>query len=416
MSQSTFATPEPEVRPSDRRESENDTPRAPVPLPVHRPADDSVTSSDTGPLRRKVGDAVTVGDPDHRQRLTTNVTFGLSGRSAEHIRTAIAQGYRTFDGADTYGDTITLLAAEIDRAVGGGSGLTRDDFDIVYKVLGTEPDQVGVHVTKVAKLFGGRVDHLLIHQTTDARRAGDYLPHLLELRRTGVATHLGAGDVTAGNVAGFEHLDCFEVSADALLLAAGSDPLAAELKRIGKPVLVYNLMHAAQSLYADVAQPALTAEHLAALLALIKQRVPTAEPIVSSSDPRRSELNLGINDPDRDDDFDVLGDVSGRVDRRLKQLAQFSEIAQMPDDVKRRVKELLAKHSDTDWYESADGIAGELAAALKTFSDTELDVSYRNPEGKNQVHTLRVWITMLHATQNCDVAPAHECLTNVMWS
>lgn len=416
MSQSTFATPEPEVRQSDRRESVSDTPRAPVPLPVHRPVDDSATSSDTDPLRRKVGDTRTVGHGKHAQRLTTNVTFGLSGRSAEHIRTAIAQGYRTFDGADTYGETVTLLAAEIDRAVRSGSGLTRDDFDIVYKVLGTEPDQVGRHVTEVAALFGGRVEHLLIHQTTDARRAGAYLPHLLELRRTGVATHLGAGDVTAGNVAGFEHLDCFEVSADALLFDSGADALAAELKRIGKPVLVYNLMHAAQSLYADAAQPALTAEHLAALLALIKQRVPTGEPIVSSSDPQRSELNLGINDPDRDDDYEVLGDVSGRIDRRLKQLAQCSEIAQMPVDVKRRVTELLAKHSDTDWYRSADGIAGELAAALETFTATELDVSYRSPEGKKQVHTLRVWITMLHATQNCDVAPAHECLTSVMWS
>lgn len=273
-----------------------------------------------------------------------NVIFGLSGRSLEQIRLAIAAGYTTFDGADSYGGTILSLATAIDEAVAGGR--TRDEFDIIYKVDHTPPAGLDAHIREVAARFDDYIDQVLIHKVTDAPQAALYQPILALLKTDGVISGLGAGDVGAGMDAQFANKDSFEINAIEIFNGADHEALVTRLNAADKPVFVYNVIGALKEF---LGLGDLNPSHiqLSAMVLRIRELVPKAEPILSSGDQARQLANKNVFEIE-EEDYAAVGTARDAIITATADAPEAAvSIAAMPEGLRDRMKGILFK--DFDW-------------------------------------------------------------------
>jgi hypothetical protein len=345
--------------------------------------------------------------PGTRPSELASAVFGVSGRTLEEIRAAVAEGYRTFDCADTYGETLTHVATAIRE-----SGTPRRAFEVIYKIDATEPAELAAHVRGVAQQLGGYVDHVLIHKVTDAPLARRYEPILAELQRAGVVSFIGSGDVKAGMDPGaLAARDSFEIDAADLLIGPTSDELAAQLAAAGKPVFVYNIIGTLKRILGTPDRP--TPDQVRAVIAKLQNRVPTAEPILTSSrrDGMAENLKLELDDVE---DWGAFGDAGTAIDAAAAPAAAAAAvpIEQMSPDVSERVFAIL--YSGPEWaaeslFDDPARYLEERDRHLAAFTPAELDVRYQRGSAE---HSLRQAIEMLFDSQgNCHRVAAVSFLT-----
>jgi hypothetical protein len=392
-------------------------PQAQLHQRMQQTADHSARGAGAMQLRALIGgrgaqsDAARVAQRAVAQRkigAETNVIFGLSGKSAEAIAGAITAGYTTFDGADTYGDTINLLATAIDAAI-ADDGKTRDDFEIIYKVDATAPDALAAHITTVANKFGGYLDQVLIHKMTAGDQAALYAPILAQLKTDGVALAVGGGDVK-GNMGDdkFAGKDSFEIDANDIFLGADAATLCEKLNATEKPVFLYNIVATVKAVLGLDDAP--TQAQVAALISMARGKVPKSEPILSSSTTERTEANLAIHGTDETEVFTARGEIEAGIGA----MQGGTPIAEMPPADKELVMQFLFSH---DWagqnlFPTVAEYAAPLAAALALFNDEQLNASYAF---NDKTYTLRHLVEMLFDhTGNCHRVEASNALGAAM--
>ncbi len=342
----------------------------------------------------------------------SNVIFGLSGRSQEAIQSAVDAGYHTFDGADTYGNTIELLAAALKQA-----GKRRDEFEVIYKVDQTAPDALDGHLQAVATLLGGYIDHVLVHKATDTRLAKAYLPILLRLKSANVIRNVGAGDVKVGMDEHLQHGDSFEIDAADLFLAGDAQPLIERLNQAKKPVFVYNIMAALKKLLGLAPDARPSRPQLNAMVSAIRNKVPTAEPILSSGQAATIEANLQIDEMDdyTETDYREGGQAYAKIEDGPKQEPAVVTFQDMAGEVKDHVMSFLFSYqwdAESMFTDSQD-YTKQRDAKLALFKDKDLDVHYAS-DGAS-AHTLRALIHMLFdATGNCHRVEAANLLQQIL--
>jgi diketogulonate reductase-like aldo/keto reductase len=336
--------------------------------------------------------------PSYMQ-VPTNVVFGLQNRTTDQIEIALQQGYRTFDGADTYGGTMAALAEAVANRERDGAAIPREEMNIVYKVSGEIVDEdLYKHVSDVADLFGGYLDHVLIHK---AKHQGLHeqgnLAILRELRTDKKATHIGAGDATVDQVSTIDDLDSFEMPVQGLMNVDGSGTdVAAALKATKKPVFVYNLMRELDALYDDEAHGTPEAR---ALLDHLRVLVPSAEPIASSSNQERNQANLTVlGDPNFEDE-QLAPRLNSMIEGRMAR--EVHELGDMPQLVADQVRTIAQRRTEQQWLECEDRTE-ELAVNLATIDETELNVVYREVDS-GKILSLKQWLVLLHSDKSCDV-------------
>lgn len=335
-----------------------------------------------------------------------NVIFGLSGRDAEAIRAAVDAGYTTFDGADSYGDTIIHLAAAIKAAE--KKGKARASFDVIYKVDKTPPKDLEAHLRSVAAMLG-YIDHVLIHKVTDSAQAEKYSPILAALKMEGLIIKVGAGDVQAGMDTQFKGQDSFEVDANDLFLAPDTDTLIEKLNKSGKPVFVYNIVGTLKNLLGLGGEQLPAQSEISAMVNKIKGLVPQAEPILSSKTAEKAAANLKIHEPE---DEMLAFESYGRIEEGARRNNPSVPVADMEASVRERVTGIL--FGGYDWgAESLFATEIEYAKTrdqmLTSFTAEELSSRYR---GETKVFTLRQLINMLFdPSGNCHRVEASNFLT-----
>lgn len=126
------------------------------------------------------------------------LVFGLDGRSAADINSAVQLGYRRFDTAESYRtptaeSTTTALADAV-------KDLPREQIEVLYKFDVNEresKEQTKQRVTEAANQFGGKLDAVLIHNLdgVDPRAVKQTWNALHELKRDGVIGKAGVGNI-----------------------------------------------------------------------------------------------------------------------------------------------------------------------------------------------------------------------------
>ena len=342
----------------------------------------------------------------------SNVIFGLSGRSQEAIQAAVDAGYHTFDGADTYGNTIELLAAALKKAA-----KRRDEFEVIYKVDHTAPDALDGHLQAVAALLGGYIDHVLVHKATDTHLARAYLPTLLRLKSANVIRNVGAGDVKAGMDDHLQHGDSFEVDASDLFLAGDAQPLIERLNQAKKPVFVYNIMATLKKLLGLAPDARPSRPQLNAMVSAIRNKLPTAEPILSSGQAATVQANLEIDEMDdyTETDYRDGAQAYAKIEEGPKQELAVVTFQDMAGDVKDHVMSFLFSYqwdAESMFTDSQD-YTKQRDAKLALFKDEDLDVHYAS-DGAS-AHTLRALIHMLFdSTGNCHRVEAANLLQQIL--
>lgn len=350
------------------------------------------SGSASGVAQRKIGEE-------------RNIIYGLSGRNLEAIRTAVDAGYTTFDAADTYGNTIELLATAAKEA-----GKAREDFEVIYKVAGTEPKDLMAHLLQVASLFNGFLDQVLIHKVEEVERTKQYEPILLELKQANVVRKIGGGDVKPDMVEHLAEKDSFEINAAELLLGDNAATLADALNKAQKPVFVYNVVRTLQRLLGTEGRP--THAQIAALVGIIQNKVPAAEPILSSSSPESIKDNRTIDGGAFDDE---MGEAFKLIQAGVKRenSREVVPIEAMDGNVRERVGTFLITR---EWaaetlFEDKAQYAIERAKAESLFTPEELDVRYAY---NAKTYSLKTLIGMLYdSTGNCERITAFEAFMKI---
>ncbi|MEH2045145.1 aldo/keto reductase [Nostoc sp.] len=317
------------------------SPLPPQPLPQY-PLSGSVGKGSTQPKGKLPGNSqVTfeangqnvvqrkIGNPD-------NVIFGLDGKNDKAIKDAVQAGYTTFDGADSYGNTIESLANAIKEEM--EKGKSRKDFEVIYKVDETKAEDLENHIKKVANMFGGYLDHVLIHKVTDQNQVAAYNPILTKLKADGVARAVGAGDVKGAMKEQFDSKDSFEVNAIELFIG-DHKTLITNLNEAAKPVFVYNVVGALKSLLKIGEDP--TQLDLQAMVGLIKNSVPKAEPILSSSSRDRQDSNLKVFDIKDYNEEAMIGEIREVIEKVTQVNKEGVSIKDIPDGVKSKLTDIL---------------------------------------------------------------------------
>jgi len=342
----------------------------------------------------------------------SNVIFGLSGRSQEAIQAAVDAGYHTFDGADTYGNTIELLAAALKKAA-----KRRDEFEVIYKVDHTAPDALDGHLQAVAALLGGYIDHVLVHKATDTHLARAYLPILLRLKSANVIRNVGAGDVKAGMDDHLQHGDSFEIDASDLFLAGDAQPLIERLNQAKKPVFVYNIMATLKKLLGLAPDTRPSRPQLNAMVSAIRNKLPTAEPILSSGQAATVQANLEIDEMDdyTETDYRDGAQAYSKIEEGPAQELAVVTFQDMASDVKDHVMSFLFSYqwdAESMFTDSQD-YTKQRDAKLALFKDKDLDVHYASNGAS--AHTLRALIHMLFdSTGNCHRVEAANLLQQIL--
>lgn len=218
------------------------------------------------------------------RRIKPWVVFGLDGRKASEIESALKQGYRRFDCAETYGNT-ELLAAAVKRC-----GLPRDSYEVLYKFdlrTGEDDRALGARLQSVCALFAGRVDCLVIHNLdVDWTRIAAGWTVLADFKRRGLARRIGIGNVRARHgplleqLAKVARIDVIENTIHSVLL---DENVRALVRESGAELFVYNVMTAAKAIELT------TAAQITDLISMLDAS-PTM--IVSSSQGERNVGNL----------------------------------------------------------------------------------------------------------------------------
>lgn len=333
-----------------------------------------------------------------------NVIFGLSGRSVEAIQAAITAGYTTFDGADSYGDTIALLATAIKE-----SGKARDKFEVIYKVDRTPPKDLESHLRTVAGVLGGYIDHVLIHKMTDAEQARQYSPILVLLKGQGLIRQVGGGDVQATMEKPFKEMESFEVDANDLFLAPDTDALIEKLNKSGKPVFVYNIVGTLKNLLGMDVEQVPAQSQLSAMVNKIHGLVPKAEPILSSRTAEKAAANLKIYEAE---DETAAFEAYQQIEEGAKTQNPSVPVGEMAAGVKERVDAIL--FGGYDWgaerlFDTEKEYTETREKMLARFTAPELATRY---QGEAKVFTLRQLIYMLFdSSGNCHRVEASNFLT-----
>ncbi|MBL7253233.1 aldo/keto reductase [Paractinoplanes lichenicola] len=241
--------------------------------------------------------------------------FGADGRTGSEIRSALDNGFRRFDLADSYRNTDTVA-----DVLSGPGAPPRDGLEIVYKFDVREnesADQLTERLTSVADQFGGRLDSVLVHNidggSRDAtRRAWDVLANL---QSDGRIDRIGLGNVRDEHVDQLNELNerspvgILENSLDSLLRDTGVQDFVASRRGDSSPeVYYYGVRRLASSMGLD--GPA-DLRGLASAVSTFYGDAPTRM-IVSSGDPgrqaaARDDFALAPEHPDHDgvDQFDA---------------------------------------------------------------------------------------------------------------
>lgn len=359
----------------------------------NKPASATVTHAQQGIVQRKIGEE-------------ENVIFGLSGRDAKAIQAAVDAGYTTFDGADSYGDTINYLALAIKAAE--KKGKSRTDFEVIYKVDKTPPKDLDTHLRSVASMFG-YIDHVLIHKVTDTAQAQKYSPILALLKKEGLIKKIGAGDVQASMEEQFKGQESFEIDANDLFLAPDTDTLIDKLNKSGKPVFVYNIVGTLKNLLGLGIENIPSQSEISAMVNKIKGKVPKAEPILSSKTTEKAAANLKIYEAE---DEGLAFKAFGQIDKGVATKNPSVPIDEMDEDINARVTEIL--FGGYEW--EAESLFSTESEYIKTrdkmwqlFTDKELATRY---QGKTKTFTLRQLVSMLFdPSGNCHRVEAYNFLT-----
>lgn len=308
----------------------------------------------------------------------SGVVFGLSGKNEAAITTAVAAGYRIFDAADTYGGTATVLAKVLRAAK-----VPRRDFEIIYKIDATAPEALEGHIRTLAGRFGGYLDHVIIHKSYGDDTAA-YKVVLKKLKDARFIIKVGGGDVSA-DMDDVDTADSFELDASTLLFTDEGDRLVEKLEESDKPIFVYNLVDAATRIYGD--RP--TRSQLKLLISKIKSMLPSARPILSSSDEGRMRANLASSGEMGDGDYEDYGDMSSGIDEQRKIVSRAVPMGEMDGDVQEALYAVtLARDYSEPYLFNADSeteIRECLVArsrAMATFTREQLGATYVAASGK----------------------------------
>lgn len=358
---------------------------------------ETTSTPDNNPVQRKIGK-------------DGNVIFGLSGKDRTAIENAVDAGYTTFDAADTYGDTIGVLAKVLKE-----KGVERSNYEIIYKVAATAPNDVFEHVKAVATGFEGFLDHVMIHKVTEEARANDYWSELKRLKDEGFAKAIGAGDIQAGMEKYMAESDSFEVDA-AQLLGPDGNTLVEQLKASKdaddqpKPVFVYNILHYAKEVFGVERVADVSSIQLKMLIWEIQNLVPGAEPILSSKKAETQKKNLAITEEPSDEEYNEMGPIKDQLDKRNAE--RVAEVSMR--DMLRATKEKIASFIDNYQWEEQPVKKGskefkdedyekEMRSILGRFTKEELAIVYQDPGSTtNKSCSLQTLIEMLFdKTGNC---------------
>jgi diketogulonate reductase-like aldo/keto reductase len=332
-----------------------------------------------------------------------NVIFGLSGRNKDDIIGAVAAGYTTFDGADSYANSIHDLAEAIE-------GKPRANFEVIYKVDVTAAEALDAHLRSIAAALGGYIDHALIHKVTDETQSNLYQPILATLKQEGLIKKVGAGDVKSSTSTHLASKDSFEIDANDLFLSPGAEELVEQLKIQAKPVFVYNIIPTLKKILQSDARP--SQSQLSAMVVKIRAKVPTAEPILSSGTVATMESNLDIDTAD--DDM-----VAFEAHKAIETAGTQQTAVVMLDDMDPGVNERLfgflfeyvwdAEDLFNDNVADVQKYATARAEKEQLFAPEELEVQYGNGQAS---HTLKSLLgDLFDSTGNCHRVAAFNFLT-----
>jgi Aldo/keto reductase family len=223
-----------------------------------------------------------------------NIIFGLSGRNKTEIENALEAGYRAFDGADTYGKTLSYL----ESAINDSETIKRKEIQLIYKVDETEPDKLREHLIEVLQRFDGCVVEVLIHKAVEeGGRKEQYLPILAALKQENIIERIGMGDDTARTDEEANNIDCYEFPASALYTDKDSKNMRKKLFDSNKPIYVYNIISTLKMIKSAVANgdttnQKVTALDIGAFIYKIQSDIPLAVPIMSSKNPETMASNF----------------------------------------------------------------------------------------------------------------------------
>lgn len=178
--------------------------------------------------------------------------FGVDGRSPEQLASAVAEGYRRFDTAESYNNTPAVAAAL--------QHLPRNNYEVIYKFdthTGESAAQLTARLHQVAALFGGRLDALIIHNLdVDRARLRTAWQVLNQLKQEGVAAQIGLGNVGeahAGLLAELGGVDVVENSVESVLL---SENVQEAIRASGAHLYYYDVIRTAGQMGLDPRSPA----------------------------------------------------------------------------------------------------------------------------------------------------------------
>ena len=326
-----------------------------------------------------------------------NVVFGLEGKNKQAIEYAVNAGYSVFDGADSYGDTIDLLAEVMQE-----QHKTRANYEVVYKVSVIKPYVLESHLRIIAKKFGGYLDHVLIHKAPD-QYASQYSVLLEHLKDLDVIKSAGMGDARVNVDTDFKNKDSFEIDANAILVSPDAEDLVKKLNETGKPVFVYNVLSTLTNVL-NIEVGDVTSTKLSAFLTMIKGIVPKAEPILSSGSRERIESNLTAYDYEDKDMMQVYNDTQ-TITSAIENLTQGTPVNEMEHEVEAKMTTILFLR---DWsqgglWESNEACNQELEQKKALFNAQQLQTKYGGlGESEGKAFTLMKLLKMLyHYAGNC---------------
>ncbi|ABC29772.1 hypothetical protein HCH_03004 [Hahella chejuensis KCTC 2396] len=320
-----------------------------------------------------------------------NVIFGLNGKNENHIASAISAGYRTLDAGDTYGNTLEHLASAMAK-----SDIPREEFNIIYKVVGTETSKLGEHLSEVSNKLGGYIDQALVHNPEQLSHndLNAYMNTLSSLKNDGKIHNVGMGEPRVGHPEDFHAKDSFEINAQSLI-GPNAGALIDRLEAEGKPVFVYNVASAAKELMGDDFQSI----HVCALITHIKQGISAAEPILSSSDDQRIKDNFGLANEEL---LYTADNPLAALETKISELnnVEATPFTSISGELATKLAQLSAQH---DWDKEIFSSPGEYASAkneaLTAFTDDQLGT--RVALGAKS-HTVEELVNMLfESSGNC---------------
>lgn len=328
-----------------------------------------------------------------------NVIFGLDGKSKENIEEAVKANYTSFDGADSYDETIKLLSRALHDA-----GKKREDYDIIYKVGLTPPENLKTHLIEIAALFDNSIDYVLVHEVMDTTRAKEYYPILKDLKKTQFIKNVGSANVDTEIFDQLEAKDSFEIDAYDLFVGQKAEELISKLKDTDKPVFVYNIIRALKIVLNKADTDPIKKSDIYAMLYNLKNKGLKVQPILSSSDAeiiRKNQKLFDLEDEEYVDAFKISEEIAKFLDKR-----PFISVEEMKPEVKAKIREILRElDPNTEMHKYKD----KYKEALEKFKDKkELDVLYKISEKK---HTLRDLLSSLFSSKSCDRKDAYNLLT-----